>query len=302
LLAKDVREKTDKVLHGRIKGRLMERWFKQSLSLLMLAVLALQSLIIAQSPQQGLTAAEKRMRLNQHISHFDKRSNELEELAAKYSLEDLPEAAVWTKLQAGVGASFPDDPASASSGIEEDLRRAFQFISKDAGFYDHPLRFLKHHLIWVTTPQYASKVDWPRLENDVAKWKEYDQQLAGLYKRYFDLMVQIRELKEQLANCTGAACDPLETRLRDAQQKRVALEQQVVEIGKYRGRYGFEVEIPDEPCIVGSIVLEEQTAFINEGLPKYPYPFQQGVKADLNNTRTLFVYGRGLPRNYQEKV
>jgi len=282
----------------------MKSSFSRSVSLSLAIILCIQSVVFGQTPQQDITPAEKRRRLNEYTAHFGNRIRALDEQAAKYELGGIEDADVWKKIGTG-DISAIDLAPSPASGIEEDLRREFAYLSTAAGFYDHPLRFLKHHLIWVGVPQYARIVNWGLLEQDVATWKERDRQLRELYGKYYELSVLIRGLKQQLGTCSGAVCDQLTAELKGVEETRATLEKQVIEVGKYRGRYGFEAELAEDSCIVDVKVLDNQTAFFDEEkkrFPKFPYPFQPGVKAELNNVRRLFVVGRGLPRDASEKV
>jgi hypothetical protein len=55
------------------------------------------------------------------------------------------------------------------------------------------------------------------------------------------------------------------------------------------------------PAIAAVIVMEDQSTIVG-GLSKYPYPFQPDVSPSLNVTRTLFICGRGLPKNWRRKI
>lgn len=71
--------------------------------------------------------------------------------------------------------------------------------------------------------------------------------------------------------------------------------------GELIGRQeGVENWIRQSPEIVAVVVLTDQTSYYN-GLPNFPYPFNPGA-APNSDRRTLFICGRGLPHNYDEKI
>lgn len=77
--------------------------------------------------------------------------------------------------------------------------------------------------------------------------------------------------------------------------------QSVTIIGK-GDPYKLKFERPG-PAIAHAIVLEDQSEFADSGRPAWPYPFWKGASATpADATRTLFVYGRGLPRSWSDKM
>jgi hypothetical protein len=251
-----------------------------------------------------------------HLTGYDDTSNIYTEIKSKGLLAGGSQGGLFVIL-AGMFEDYLKGGKSTGNAVKVSQQTPPKDDPiKEADFYTHPWVYFKHHINWVSQPDYDKKVNWSALQRDFATWKDNENQIKDLLDQHKQLEIEVQQVaaqaKEEAAK--GAAkmsgyrlsttmnsadedrrllteieklraqlkeqADKFAAKIAELRKKMGEIRDKILQLASFRGRYGFGFE-PEGIGIARVIVLTNQTAFDN-CIPRFPYPFWKAVQVDTS--------------------
>lgn len=213
------------------------------------------------------TPAEKKKRLQEYLELVQQKLKSAEDESALFDLEvggGLQEVLREIQTQGFEGYFFTianrfsdQIQGKPTAGFEkisaEEAKNRIAMADKESGFYGHPINYFEHHLNWVDHPEYDSKVNFAQLEKDFNTWRVYEAELRKLFPEYGGARIeQLREWSQDREPSPELA------------GRVEALKQRILDLGSFRGNYGFELKPEPIPQIYLYAVTSNGLQYIEE--------------------------------------